>query len=606
VAHSRATADDDAMLKSREEAGLRVEERAELEREDGKLAKATEEGRAKTEMQESMKHEEEAKLKLEEEGRFKAEVERSLQRAHAAMDAAAATSGQIDRTTAIEAAFRALMAPPIQHVAHLPQLKGLAKRFADRVARFRKDLGAKRKETVTTLIKQKRSIKDNPKLGDWCIVAIDCDLRNHRIVHVGDLGHWLRNDSSGNAVIKWLEAGELRVPCDTLEKWIETQSIIIEPPEVRGWRESLVRLERFVNAINFIEEDLVNLSMLSSGCGDSGLDFLGALQQGCGPELCGITLQQLQDIPNGPKDTTRDIVEQHLKLRTAGKGVGYALLLNAVNPLRPRTVVCHAWDECYHELNDALQSSQQMEPFWLCSTAMYQNEDIPEVTIAKQLGPDHTRGPCPTVLRNAALMIGVVGQRHCLTSRMWCVFEMHMAVRQKVPIQMVQYVARYSAHGKEKEFGNIDTLPILEQALQPVNSLQARCGPARCTTNHDEKSIRKSIEAGVGFQMVDVEIEKVRFQALLDLPLPIPAGWQGTIRIIDIMIAQRAFDQKKHRAAQAILNRLPPAEAVGFDAMLQELLEEGEDDSEGADGDLFKQITPNSEQFRRLLNRRSK
>ena len=98
---------------------------------------------------------------------------------------------------------------------------------------------------------------------------------------------------------------------------------------------------------------------------------------------------------------------------TVGTGTGYALFSNKSEPLRAKVMVSHAWDEYYRDFALALRKAGSSEeghsgPFWICAFAIYQPEDIPGLTIAKQLGPDPSRGPFASVLKSAEAMLCIV------------------------------------------------------------------------------------------------------------------------------------------------------------------------------------------------------
>ena len=73
------------------------------------------------------------------------------------------------------------------------------------------------------------------------------------------------------------------------------------------------------------------------------LNFQGSTQKGYGPEMWGITLQQIQRIachPDiNPWSSMRDVVEIVIKPATEGLGIGYALLVNQDKPLPAKVMV---------------------------------------------------------------------------------------------------------------------------------------------------------------------------------------------------------------------------------------------------------------------------
>ena len=154
----------------------------------------------------------------------------------------------------------------------------------------------------------------------------------------------------------------------------------------------------------------------------------------------------------------RDVVNRAVKPRTRGTGVGLALLLNAKKPLRAKVMVSHAWDETYYEFVKALVDSGNTGPFWVCALSIYQNEDLPGVTISDQLGPDPHYGPFATVLRQAELMIAIVTNACNIYSRMWCVFEMYIALNLKIEVRVATY-----AESEARSRGQFDGYAVLSK-----------------------------------------------------------------------------------------------------------------------------------------------
>ena len=72
-------------------------------------------------------------------------------------------------------------------------------------------------------------------------------------------------------------------------------------------------------------------------------NFMGSNQEGYGPELWAMTLEQIENILNDPNvnriQTMREVVKNFIKPKTEGKGVGYALHLNREKPLLAKTMV---------------------------------------------------------------------------------------------------------------------------------------------------------------------------------------------------------------------------------------------------------------------------
>ena len=72
-------------------------------------------------------------------------------------------------------------------------------------------------------------------------------------------------------------------------------------------------------------------------------NFEGSTQNGWGPEMWGITFEQIQNIMNHPcvnfHTSLRDVVRLVIKPATKQRGLGYALLLNQEKPLHANVMV---------------------------------------------------------------------------------------------------------------------------------------------------------------------------------------------------------------------------------------------------------------------------
>jgi len=254
--------------------------------------------------------------------------------------------------------------------------------------------------------------------------------------------------------------------------------------------------------------------------------FKGETQKGYGPEMCGISLDQLMVLKehplyhrtgeNGKSDyLMRDFVIL-LKLITAGTGMGYSLLINKENPLKVKVMVSHAWDEPLKDFVEAIESSGEAGPFWICAMAIHQHSETDDdyiseqVTISQQLGPDPETGPFATVLKNVSVMIAVVTHVCDINTRLWCVYEMHIAVCQGVPVKLCAYISPYNL-----EVGNVHEDTCVDGAKSSVDSFAARCGKSEEAQGPDEIMIRKVIDKSEnGFNGVNESVEKIRLSYL--------------------------------------------------------------------------------------------
>ena len=187
--------------------------------------------------------------------------------------------------------------------------------------------------------------------------------------------------------------------------------------------------------------------------------YKGMTQCGYGPEMCGITLGQIEELLDNPlidehKTTMRDVVDCVIKPVIENLGISYALLVNQKRPLLAKVMVSvrikfilfpiiafciiaitdlfhyfaiiifiqHAWDERFFDFVTSLRRSGHKGPFWVCALSIYQSKgegDSP--TIAEQLEPDPDYGPFATVLRQAEQMMAVVTEKCNIYTRRWYV-----------------------------------------------------------------------------------------------------------------------------------------------------------------------------------------
>ena len=261
---------------------------------------------------------------------------------------------------------------------------------------------------------------------------------------------------------------------------------------------------------------------------DPGFGFGGKPQKSLGPHMWGVTIEQLEAMPQ--EGTARDLVEKHIKPATAGKGVGMALLLNEHAPLRARTMVTHAWDESFEgfvkALRDHVDRTGDQGPFWICFCAIYQNEDGAGPSIAEQLGPSVEGGPFAAVIRSlkslpplaappapsdrrsgdsalstpcaeGGIMVAVITATCDIYTRMWCIYEMFVATQTECPVVCtqppVEWVRSFGSLGWDESSN-----PLIVMCNSAVDSSRARCGNPANPPNADETNIRAKIESLVG------------------------------------------------------------------------------------------------------------
>jgi hypothetical protein len=259
------------------------------------------------------------------------------------------------------------------------------------------------------------------------------------------------------------------------------------------------------------------LSDAKAKYGDS-FGFTGECQIGLGAHMWGITLSQLEDImklPEYSEDMTMtDVVQVLIKPLTKLSGRGYALLLNSQSPLQAKVMVSHAWAENYSQFVNGLKHSHLDGPFWVCAMAIYQNEDLPSVTIARQLGPDPLCGPFATVLKQATCMVAVVTESVDIYTRLWCTFEIFTAVELRVPVKLVSYMEQ-TGYGGQDHLLHHAALSRLTSG--PVDTRQSRCGNPALPMNSDEIMIRALIEQIPGsYELLNRVIDWVGAMSLIE------------------------------------------------------------------------------------------
>lgn len=228
--------------------------------------------------------------------------------------------------------------------------------------------------------------------------------------------------------------------------------------------------------------------------------------------MWGITLEQLQDVKRDPEYdesmSMYDVIKTIIKPKTAGTGLGYALLLNEDEPLRAKFMVSHAWGENYNQFLSALRESNCAGPFWVCAMSICQNNDHEEVTIEKQLGPDPKYGPFATVLKQADSMIAIMTQSCDIYTRLWCVYEIYVAISLGIPVSLHSYKEITGYGGSDKMYSNV----VLDSSGTPVESINASCGYEE-DTNMITEEISK-LEGG--FDLIDDVVMWVRIKALIN------------------------------------------------------------------------------------------
>jgi len=107
-----------------------------------------------------------------------------------------------------------------------------------------------------------------------------------------------------------------------------------------------------------------------------------------------------------------DVVDKYVKPRTAGTGLGLALLQNQTDPLEVNVMVSHAWAENAEEFVKALELSvSEVDVLFICAFSLYQCQDGAGPSIVEQLGSHASESPFHRILehiRGAGRRFGVL------------------------------------------------------------------------------------------------------------------------------------------------------------------------------------------------------
>jgi len=218
------------------------------------------------------------------------------------------------------------------------------------------------------------------------------------------------------------------------------------------------------------------------------------------PNMWGIQLTELSEIEShsmfSPGMSSREVVSKVIWPETSGSGVGYALLKNSAG-LQSRTMVSHAWDMSFADLNAALGSSGEQGPYWVAATALYQSEDNIRQILSEPLRFIRQ------VLEHTPSMLCVLATRCNVYERLWCLAEMATAVSMNVEVRVTS---------KPK---GLKAAWSLDDGILKLCSTDVDSRSARSAEQSDEQALRRAIEALEGsYATIDRQVGIARLAAL--------------------------------------------------------------------------------------------
>jgi len=133
---------------------------------------------------------------------------------------------------------------------------------------------------------------------------------------------------------------------------------------------------------------------------------------------------------------------------------------------------------------------------------------MPEVTIAKQLGPSPQAGPLATVLKQSEEMVAIMSKECDIYTRLWCVYEIFVAVQLNVPVSLL-------ASNEHTGFdGSLSTNlnAVMDSTSKPFHTSEAKCG-----WKVDQEMIEAEIENAGGLDVIDDAVMWIRIKSLADM-----------------------------------------------------------------------------------------
>jgi hypothetical protein len=213
--------------------------------------------------------------------------------------------------------------------------------------------------------------------------------------------------------------------------------------------------------------------------------------------------------------------KDHFKPMTDGTDLSVAMLYNRGKPKRANVFISHAWGEVFLTFLATLQSGvvSGQRPLlptdvaWICTLSINQNADI-----SGELGASPEESPFAKVMKQADQVVVVFNDMTDLYRRVWCCFEMFLALDWKKDVRAIGAPWAWCTlcdNGDKMPTQQERHAAIVEgNAKHPVNVQEAEA-----SVEQDKTDIMNSIHkwGDAMYDTINSTISKLRMQAWDDI-----------------------------------------------------------------------------------------
>lgn len=223
------------------------------------------------------------------------------------------------------------------------------------------------------------------------------------------------------------------------------------------------------------------------------------VQLGHGPELWGVTLEQIQEIRGNKRYKSwmcvNDVVTNVISPMTKGAGVGYALLKNKDDPKRVRTMISYSSQENFDDICTSLAKSKVEGPYWFSALSMNQNESVE----GKEINKTKCRRKLELtkyVMKQCRNVLAITTDFIDIFSSLSCIHEIYLAVLFRKSIRFLNFSGGEVAN---------------DSGDKVIRSLSAEC-----IDDTERELLHSEIQNAGGFFLIDDSIMWARVKAQID------------------------------------------------------------------------------------------